>query len=196
MQINEHRQRYLNSGEDQDLPIIDAHLHFWDPQSNYHPWLCDEPMIPFRYGDYSSIRIPFFPQDYQQQCGHHNVLGCVYMEAEWQHGDALKEARWVHALNGRTCWPNAMIAQAWLDADNIDAQLEKLSAWPLVRGVRHKPTTMPRDKYKANHSMPGSLKCPRFQRGYALLAQYKFIFELQVPWWHLNELSGYAKVIE
>jgi len=36
--------------------IVDAHQHFWDVARNYYPWLCDEPMIPFRYGDYSAIR--------------------------------------------------------------------------------------------------------------------------------------------
>ena len=35
--------------------IIDAHQHFWDPGRHYYPWLCDEPPIPFRYGDYGAI---------------------------------------------------------------------------------------------------------------------------------------------
>lgn len=188
MNISEQRRHFLQSGKHEDLPIVDAHLHFWDPRSNYHPWLCDEPMIPFRYGDYSRIRVPFFPQDYQQQCGQHSVLGCVYMEAEWQPGDAAGEARWIHGLYDRTGWPNAMIAQAWLDAKNIDAQLDTLAGWPLVRGVRHKPATMPRAEYRANHGLPGSLTCPHFERGFALLARHGFIFELQAPWWHLHEL--------
>ena len=34
-----------------DFAVVDAHHHFWDLERNYHPWLCDEPMIPFRYGD-------------------------------------------------------------------------------------------------------------------------------------------------
>ena len=38
-----------------DLPIIDAHQHFWDLEANYLPWLRDEPPIPFRYGDYRVI---------------------------------------------------------------------------------------------------------------------------------------------
>ena len=38
--------------------IVDAHQHFWDPTRNYHPWLCDEPPIAFRYGDYRSLRRP------------------------------------------------------------------------------------------------------------------------------------------
>jgi predicted TIM-barrel fold metal-dependent hydrolase len=41
--------------------IVDAHQHFWDPGKNYYPWLRDEPMIPFRYGDYSAIRKAYLP---------------------------------------------------------------------------------------------------------------------------------------
>jgi predicted TIM-barrel fold metal-dependent hydrolase len=31
-----------------ELPIVDAHQHFWDLGRNYLPWLCDEPPVPFR----------------------------------------------------------------------------------------------------------------------------------------------------
>ena len=47
------RKRFLQTGADADLPIIDAHHHFFDIERNYHPWLCDRPLIPFRYGDWS-----------------------------------------------------------------------------------------------------------------------------------------------
>ena len=57
------------TGSDDDLPIIDAHHHFWDPEKNYHPWLCDEPMIPFRYGDYSWIRTRFLTEEYNELRG-------------------------------------------------------------------------------------------------------------------------------
>ena len=46
-----------------DLPIVDAHQHFWDLERNYLPWLCDEPMIPFRYGDYGALRCSYLPAD-------------------------------------------------------------------------------------------------------------------------------------
>ena len=59
------------------LPIIDAHHHFWDPVRNSHPWLSDLPMIPFRYGDYSAIRQPFLPADYQRLWSHHNIVASV-----------------------------------------------------------------------------------------------------------------------
>ena len=47
-----------------DLPMVDAHVHFWDPTKHYYPWLNDEPMIPFRYGDYSAIRRPYYPAEH------------------------------------------------------------------------------------------------------------------------------------
>lgn len=183
------RRRYQASGNRADLPIVDAHLHFWDPQTNYHPWLCDEPMIPFRYGDYSRIRTPFLPADYQAQRGAHRIIGCVYMEAEWQPGDAEGEARFIHELHDATGWPNAMIGQAWLDQDDIEAQLARLVAFPLIRGVRHKPASLLREDYRPDHQLSGSMTCPRWQRGLAALARHGMIFELQTPWWHLQELA-------
>src|SRR5258708_36579936 len=47
-----------------DLPMVDAHVHFWDPTKHYYPWLNDEPMIPFRYGDYSAILRPYYPAEH------------------------------------------------------------------------------------------------------------------------------------
>lgn len=188
MTLDRQRQRFLASGDDRELPIIDAHLHFWNPAENGQPWLCEEPMIAFRYGDYSAIRRPFLPPEYRRLCAPHQVVGCVYMEAEWAHGEALGEARWIQDLNEGEGWPNAMIAQAWLDSDDIEQQLDALSCWPLVRGVRHKPVSLPLAQYRTDHELPGSLCCPHYQRGYAALAPHGLIFELQVPWWHLHEL--------
>ena len=31
--------RYLATGDDTDLPVIDAHHHIWDVHTNHHPWL-------------------------------------------------------------------------------------------------------------------------------------------------------------
>jgi predicted TIM-barrel fold metal-dependent hydrolase len=188
MTHDERRERFLRSGRDADLPIVDAHLHFWDPQRNYHPWLCDDPPIPFRYGDYRPIRRPFLPADYKAQTGPHSVVGTVYMEAEWSPQDPLGEVEWIHGLAADSGWPNAMIAQAWLDRADIDEQLAALAQRPLVSGVRHKPAAVARDAYDASHRIAGSMRCPRWQRGFAELARHGLIFELQTPWWHLQDL--------
>lgn len=182
------RDRFLQTGEDAWLPIVDAHMHFWNPQENYHPWLCDEPPIPFRYGDYRTIRQPFLPPHYQALAGEHRVVGTVYMEAEWDPEDSLGEALWVHGLAAESGWPNAMIGQAWLDRADVEEQLVALSCLSRVRGVRHKPAVLSRTEYRPDHRLPGSMRCPHWQRGYAALAQHDLLCELQTPWWHLPDL--------
>ena len=47
-----------------DIPIIDAHHHFWDLSLKKNPWLNPDKQIPFRYGDYKSICKNFLTTDY------------------------------------------------------------------------------------------------------------------------------------
>src|SRR4030095_14250103 len=81
-----------------ECPIVDAHQHFWDPRINYHPWLCDEPPIPFRYGDYSALRKPYLPADYRRDTRGFDIAGTVYVEAEWSHGAAVAELDYIAGL--------------------------------------------------------------------------------------------------
>ena len=75
--------------------IVDAHHHVWDPTRNYHPWLCDEPPIPFRYGDYSSIRRPYLPADYRADAAPWKIAASVYVETEWDPADPIGEMDYV-----------------------------------------------------------------------------------------------------
>ena len=74
------------------FPIVDAHQHFWDPESNYYPWLNDEPPIPFRYGDYRPIRHRYLPPDYVADAAPFRVEKSVYVEAEWNPRDPVFSA--------------------------------------------------------------------------------------------------------
>jgi hypothetical protein len=88
------RARFLASGDDALLPIIDPHHHFFDLGRNDHPWLKDH-VIPFRYGDYSAIRRDFMPGDYARAAAEHLIVGTVLMEGEWNPRDPVGEMRWV-----------------------------------------------------------------------------------------------------
>ena len=65
------------------LKMIDPHQHFWDLERNYLPWLSDEPMIPFRYGDYSALKRRYLPDEYKTDSNGFEIAGTVYVEAEW-----------------------------------------------------------------------------------------------------------------
>jgi predicted TIM-barrel fold metal-dependent hydrolase len=169
------------------IPIVDAHHHFWDPTKNPHPWLTDEPMIPFRYGDYSSIRGPFLPADYDAAASGFRVVGQVTMEGEWDEVDPVAESRWMAGLAAREGRPHAHVARAFLDRDDVETVLAGHAAVPLVRAIRHKPRAASAPD-KVERAAPGSMSCPRWRAGYAMLARHALHFELQAPWWHAAEM--------
>jgi predicted TIM-barrel fold metal-dependent hydrolase len=168
-------------------PILDAHMHLWDLALGRHPWLCGA-AIPFRYGDYAAIRRSFSVEDYRRASAGFDLVGTVYVEAEWDPADPLGETRWVHDVAAREGLPSAMVAQAWLDRDDVEELLEAQAAFPLVRGIRHKPRVAAAPD-RVEPGAPGSLSCPRFARGFAPLARHGLSFDLQAPWWHLEEAA-------
>jgi len=184
--------RFLAKGDQADLPIIDAHHHFWDLANNYHPWLRDKPPIPFRYGDYTAICRDFLPADYRREMGAHRVVGTVMMEGEWDPKDPSGEARWASRLTAAEGWPNAMAGQIWLDREDVADVLAAYADLPLVRSVRHKPRCVAREDYRSDFAAPGSMRCQRWRDGYARLAQAGLMFELQAPWWHFKEAEALA----
>jgi predicted TIM-barrel fold metal-dependent hydrolase len=162
------------------FPIVDAHLHFWDPRVNYHPWLCDATPIAFRYGDYAPLRRPYLPADYAADTAGHEVAKTVYVETEWDPLDPLGETAWVGRLRRETGLPTVMVAQAWLDRDDAGAVLERQAAHGFVRGVRHKPRR-------------GAMRDRRWRAGYAQLARHGLRFDLQAPWTELADAAALCR---
>ena len=72
-----------------DLPIIDAHHHFWDLALRQHPALIGAVDAGHRYGDITPICKNFRPADYLRECAGHNVVKTVHMEAEWNPRDPV-----------------------------------------------------------------------------------------------------------
>lgn len=191
--IDAMREAFLASGDNADLPIVDAHHHFWDLTHNYHPWLCDRPRILFRYGDYEAICRDFLPDDYFALAAPHKVVKTVMMEGEWDPRDPLGEARWATALHARCGFPNAAVGQVWFDRDDVGHVLREYQSMPLVRSVRHKPKAVSRSEHTDAFAASGSMRCDRWRSGYALLAQSRLMFELQTPWWHFVEAAELAR---
>jgi predicted TIM-barrel fold metal-dependent hydrolase len=175
-----------------DLPIIDAHQHFWDLSLGKHPWLSAEPPPPFRYGDTRSLRRSYLPADYRHDTRGHRVVGTVYVETEWDPTDPVGETRWVERLAAPEGLPSAVVAQAWLHRDDVEEVLVSQAACPLVRGIRHKPAGAPSPD-AVILGAPGSMGDPRWRAGFARLARHGLSFDLQTPWWHLGEAAALAR---
>ena len=168
--------------------IVDAHQHYWDPTRNYYPWLCDEPPIPFRYGDYRAIRHPYLPDDYFADAKPFQVAATVYVETEWDPADPVGEMRYVDTLRRDYGYPTVAIAQARLERDDCAMVLEQHASWDFVRGIRQKPRANP----SAADTAPGGMTDAAWREGFAGLQLNGLHYELQTPWWHLHEAAQLA----
>jgi predicted TIM-barrel fold metal-dependent hydrolase len=168
--------------------IVDAHHHLWDPVRNYHPWLSDEPPIPFRYGDYSAIRRPYLPAEYRADAAPFVIDASVYVETEWDSADPHGEMDYVAELRRTSGLPSVAVAQAWLDTPACGETLERHAARGFVRSVRHKP----RANRDARDGAPGGMTDAAFRDGMSKLEPLGLRFDLQTPWWHLAEARRLA----
>ena len=99
--------------------IIDAHHHFWDLDRNYHPWLRDDPPVEGRHGDYRAIRKNYLPEDFRRDWEELQVVGSVYVEAEWDPSDPAGETAWAERVAEESGFPTVIVAQAWLGREDV-----------------------------------------------------------------------------
>ncbi|MGE0700848.1 MAG: amidohydrolase, partial [Hyphomicrobiaceae bacterium] len=135
-----------------------------------------------------AIRRDYQLADYQRSAEGSDVEAIVTMEAEWAEDRLDEETAWTaarHAENPRL--PAAHVARTFLHLPDAEEQLERQAAFPIVRGIRHKPTAAARPGL-IERGARGGLTDPDWRRGYRALARHGLHFELQAPWWHVDEL--------
>jgi predicted TIM-barrel fold metal-dependent hydrolase len=149
------------------------------------PWLRPDVVIPFRYGDYSAIKRRYLPADYLADAIGHRIGETVYVETEWNPTTPIDETRYASGLAERCGLPSAIVPQAWLDRDDVTMVVAGQAAFPLVRSVRHKPggPATP-NAFGGQRSL---ISDETWRRGCALLEHHGLHFDLQTPWWNLDE---------
>ncbi|HEU5101473.1 MAG TPA: hypothetical protein VFU22_20765 [Roseiflexaceae bacterium] len=73
-----------------------------------------------------------------------------------------------------------------LDRHDVEQLLAAQAAFPLLRGIRHKPRAAPYPN-TMQIGAPGSISDPRWQVGFALLERYGLSFDHQMPVGHLMD---------
>ncbi|MFL5806783.1 MAG: amidohydrolase family protein [Roseiflexaceae bacterium] len=144
-----------------DFPIIDAHVHLWNPQLFRIPWL----------DDLDAINRPFGPAEYREHTQGVDVEAFVYVEVAVEPAYALLEAQWADQVAGQEPRLRGIVAAAPLEyGEQIRYYLEALAAiGPRVKGVR---------RLLQGEADPNYCLRPEFVRGVRLLPEFGFSFDI------------------
>lgn len=141
-----------------DVPIVDTHVHFWDPGHLTYDWLAEAP----------ALNRSFLPADYVPACGDKQVQRMVFVECDSQ--QPQQEADWVTSLAAAEPRIQGIVAKATLE-DGTEAydDLAKLAENSLVKGIRRLIQSEPDPDFCIQ---------PQFVAGVKLLAEFNLSFDL------------------
>ena len=175
-----------------EVPIVDAHQHFWDlTADNPYPNLTDPRQQRFRYGDKAKLRRDYMPADYRRDVAPHKVVATVHIQVGWP-DDPLGETVWLAGVRAREMLPSVALGGAELQQEDAAEILAGHAREPWMRGVRTKPWQT-EDPRKAVRGKAGSMDDPAWRRGFEHLARHDFVCDVQVPFWHLDQIADLAR---
>src|SRR5256714_9976671 len=154
------------------LPIVDAHVHLWNPKQFSMPWLADIPRL----------NRPYSLQDYREQTRDLPIIAMVYIEVGVEPREALREARQVVDLAREESRLQAIVAAAPVErGDTVREHLRSLVAIsPLIIGVR---------RNLQDEAEPDFCLQPDFVAGVRLLAEFNLSFDLCIRHWQLPAVT-------
>lgn len=155
----------------EQIPIIDAHVHLWNPDQFRMPWLADIPALNRPYG----------LQEYREQTQILPIAMMVYVEVGVDPQQTLREAQHVVELAREEPRLQAIVAAAPVElGTSVRRHLEYLVALsPLVKGVR---------RNIQDEADPDFCLRPDFVEGVRLLAEYRLSFDLCIRHWQLRSV--------
>ena len=143
------------------FPIIDSHVHLWDPQHFRMPWLDGNPLLNKRY----DLRV------YGDHTAGIDIEAMVYLEVDVAAPYKLLEAQWVAERAKEDPRIQGIVASAPVEyGEQVRAFLTALVAIsPRIKGVR-----------RLIQSEPDLNFCiqPDFVRGVQLLAEFGLSFDI------------------
>jgi L-fuconolactonase len=157
-------------------PIVDSHVHLWDPDVFRMAWLDDDKLLGRPYG----------LRDYQEHTGGVDVEAMVYLEVDLAPHYALLEARWAADRAREDSRLQAIVAHAPVEfGEQARAYLEELvKLGPIVKGVR---------RITQSESDPAYCAQPRFVRGVQMLPEFGLSFDACIVHQQLPGLIGLVR---
>ena len=142
------------------FPIVDAHVHFWNPAELNYPWLASVP----------ALHRTFLPEDYSAATRRAKVGKMIFVESGCVAAQSLDEARWISLIATRETRLKGIVAQASVElGTRVMGELAVLAKNPLVKGVRR--------NLQGETDASFCLQ-PNFITGVQALTQLNFTFDL------------------
>lgn len=108
-------------------PVIDTHLHLWDPRHIHYPWLADNALLNRAY----------LLDDYRAATQSIPIESMVFVQCEADFSQFDAEAAWVASLARAEPRIKGLVAWAPLEKGGaVRADLDKLSRHGILRGIR------------------------------------------------------------
>jgi len=143
-----------------DLPLVDTHLHLWDPGRIRYPWLDEVPLL----------NRPHLLDDYNGSCRRYTIDKMVFVQCEADPSQYRAEVEFVTEQAAIDPRIGGIVAWAPLEkGDAVRPELEALKANPLVRGIRRIIQFEPDPAWCLSDS---------FVEGVAALADYDLTFDI------------------
>jgi L-fuconolactonase len=140
-------------------PLVDSHIHFWQPEKLRYDWLANVP----------GIQRTYLPKDLARAAAAVNLRMINFVQAECAPEDGMQEVAWVSELAQTEPLIQGIVAYAPLEqGDAAVPYLESLKKYPLVKGLRR----------LIQDEETGFAIQDDFIRGVQHLAQFDFSFDL------------------
>ena len=156
------------------FPIVDTHVHLWDPDRLRYPWL----------GDVEEIRRPYLLDDLGAATGAVDIESFVFVECDVPPEERVAEVEWVTSLVKDEPRIEGIVASAPLeDGEGARPVLETLSENRLVKGIRR----------LIQAEAPDFCIQPDFIKGVRMLANYDLSFDICIVHQQLANVIEFVK---
>ncbi len=142
---------------------IDAHQHFWRYDPEEYGWIGPEMAV---------LRADYLPEDLGPLLARSGLEGSVAVQAR----QTLEETRWLLALADRFPFIRGVVGWVDLRGAGLREELERFSAHPRFRGVRHVLQDEEDDRF---------MLCEDFVQGIAALQDFGLTYDLLILPRHL-----------
>jgi L-fuconolactonase len=156
-------------------PIVDSHVHLYDPRALDYPWMTAFP----------DLLRPHAMSEYEAAAGAVAVEKLVFVEVDAAPDQRLREAEWVAMAAARDPRIAGMVAAAPLERGAaVRSEIDRLAEHRILRGIR-----------RLIQAEPDPAFCiePGFVEGVRLLAEYALTFDICIRHHQLESAVALAR---